>query len=62
MSSLFEVQPSDYEDTALRVENIKDKFMGIYIHENGVGYTSKVISLSQAAQLRDWLTEQLYGK
>lgn len=59
MSKLFEVKPRDYEDTSLRVENIKDNYIGIYIHEYGVGYTRKIISLPQATQLRDWLNEQL---
>lgn len=59
MPKVFEVQPSDYEDTSLRVENIKDNFIGIYIRENYRGYTRKTITLSQAAQLRDWLNEQL---
>lgn len=59
MSKVFEVQPSDHEDTTLRVENIKDNFIGIYIRESYRGYTRKTITLSQATKLRDWLNEQL---
>lgn len=59
MNTIFEVKPSDYEDTSLRVENIKDNFIGIYIRESYRGYTRKTITLSQATQLRDWLNEQL---
>lgn len=59
MPKVFEVQPSDHEDTTLRVENIKDNFIGIYIRESYRGYTRKTIILSQATQLRDWLNEQL---
>lgn len=59
MSKIFEVNREDCEDTRLHVENIKDNFIGIYIHESGIGYTGKVLTLSQATQLRDWLNEQL---
>ena len=59
MSKVFEVQPSDHEDTALHVERRNDNFIGIYIRESYRGYTRKTITLSQATQLRDWLNEQL---
>ena len=51
MPKVFEVQPSDHEDTTLRVENIKDNFIGIYIRESYRGYTRKTITLSQATKL-----------
>ena len=51
MPKVFEVQPSDHEDTTLRVENIKDNFIGIYIRESYRGYTRKTIPIMMLSDM-----------